>query len=1374
MTNINPTASLKRLKASLCVALMVSSAVAPAAPPQTGGNQVSSVPQVSAVKELLLSKARSLEGRGRLDLAAQTWKQILLIEPNQPDALAGLARYAKQRGKVDESSRLLDQLKQVNPASGAIKQVESTVVMDSQRQRLEQASKFARNGQPREAMAIYNEVFGGNPPPGGWAIAYHETDAATPGGWERATAALQSLMQQYPNAVEYKVSLGTLYTYRPESRLNGIRLLESVSTANIQYNKARQAWRQALVWEGSNPTVASSLRTYLTRHSDSELARNLSAMPATPERADRNLQNTPEEQAAFDDLNKGQTLLAESKFEAVLKQHPNSPGALAGMGFVRMKQEEFTAALQYLEKAQALQPGVASIQEAVETSRFFRALREGTRFLAADKIADASDRFQLATRLRPKNAAAQRGLAGVYLKSGKAKEAASIFEKMIALEPNDLENWRGWINARYQAEGAKAAVAAAQSAPPLVQTDLQKSAEFLGLMASATAELGQSKESSSYVERAMAIARANNMALPNTLLLQVAGTNLNQGNYAKASELYQSVIRSEPYNLVAYEGLIATFLQQKEEKAAFEVIEKMPSDLYQSALKRPGFLRSSAFVQARFGRAEQAEQLLSEMIRMDGPDKVSVDVQLQLADIWLQQGRAADSERLIRELLAKHSDDANVWRSLLLSLRKRNLNETALIEASRMPALVAGKLNADPEHLSLIAGIQNDLGNATEAIKLGDMALKIYDARKADPPADLLLQQAWILLNGKAEERQLYAALNRISFYRNLNAKQEESYGQIWSIWARRRAEEARQAGETAKAIQILEAASRVLPKDTSLKSTIAGTYLVNGEPKKAVAVYKAWNLVNATDADYAGAVGAATGENNSLAQKWLQEGLKKFPNSPRLHNLAGQLAMQRGDFKRAELNYRAALALAGNKETSKFADGNFDVTATDKNDPRRSLARILLNDTDAPGANPPEGTVVATNGEDMVRAINGEAPIKGGNAFVDGAAKKSEYDEIADRLQSLESRNTPYVSIEGGVSNRNGNAGFENRMLQETTMTSSVVLADAFRVSLIARPTVIQTGAQDGRTDILRLGLAPQGTAFGSQSQSGLAAELQISTSNFGIRAGLSPQGFLVKNYIGGLRFRPGGGPITLTVDRDNIKDSMLSFAGVRDSVTKQVFGGVVGNRFGVGGNWGTARRGIYASGGFQTITGQQVQSNRRVDGGGGVYYQILSLKQGTLTTGLNLFMMSYERNLRYFTIGHGGYFSPQMFYLVNVPLQWSGVYQRRFEYSVNVSLGSQSFREDAAPYFPTLLNVQGLNGPFYNSQNVSGASYSLDFKGLYQLNPNWFIGTFVNLNNARNFQSQSAGFALKYAFKAKPMGSAFTSTTIPDWKGMQPFNAN
>ena len=45
----------------------------------------------NAATEQLLSKARSLEGRGRLDLAARVWEQTLLADPNNAEALVGLA-----------------------------------------------------------------------------------------------------------------------------------------------------------------------------------------------------------------------------------------------------------------------------------------------------------------------------------------------------------------------------------------------------------------------------------------------------------------------------------------------------------------------------------------------------------------------------------------------------------------------------------------------------------------------------------------------------------------------------------------------------------------------------------------------------------------------------------------------------------------------------------------------------------------------------------------------------------------------------------------------------------------------------------------------------------------------------------------------------------------------------------------------------------------------------------------------------------------------------------------------------------------------------------------------------------------------------------
>src|SRR5215468_11665747 len=73
---------------------------------------------------ILLGKARSLEARGRIDLASQNWQQVLLVNPNQTEALAGLARCAKQNGDVQSERTYLDRLRKINPRDPAIDAVE--------------------------------------------------------------------------------------------------------------------------------------------------------------------------------------------------------------------------------------------------------------------------------------------------------------------------------------------------------------------------------------------------------------------------------------------------------------------------------------------------------------------------------------------------------------------------------------------------------------------------------------------------------------------------------------------------------------------------------------------------------------------------------------------------------------------------------------------------------------------------------------------------------------------------------------------------------------------------------------------------------------------------------------------------------------------------------------------------------------------------------------------------------------------------------------------------------------------------------------------------------------------------------------------------
>ena len=387
------------------------------------------------------------------------------------------------------------------------------------------------------------------------------------------------------------------------------------------------------------------------------------------------------------------------------------------------------------------------------------------------------------------------------------------------------------------------------------------------------------------------------------------------------------------------------------------------------------------------------------------------------------------------------------------------------------------------------------------------------------------------------------------------------------------------------------------------------------------------------------------------------------------------------------------------------------------------------------------------------------------------GQDQLSMRDEIQGQIAAIDGRSSPYAGGGAMISNRSGEPGFERLADEEVPVEASTVVLGALRLTAIARPVFLNAGTPDG-TSLYRFGTSLVGTTFGSQSAGGLGGEVQLSTQDFGLRFGISPSGFLVTNFVGGVRWRIAGGPVTLWATRDNVKDTLLSYAGSRDPGSGSIWGGVVANSGAVQGNWGGADRGFYGSFGYQYLTGTNVASNTRFDGNAGAYWKIMSRSYGSLTIGANVFGMGYSKNLRYFTYGQGGYFSPQEYLLLNAPVRWVGRYKRNFEYSITASLGSQQFREDASPFFPTDPALQGKSGPYYPGQSVSGANYNVEFRGSYHLPGNWYLSAYMNMNNALDYNQQIFGFSLRYLFRDSLASPEMMVPTIPDWKGVQPFN--
>ncbi|HWB95705.1 MAG TPA: cellulose synthase subunit BcsC-related outer membrane protein, partial [Bryobacteraceae bacterium] len=367
-----------------------------------------------------------------------------------------------------------------------------------------------------------------------------------------------------------------------------------------------------------------------------------------------------------------------------------------------------------------------------------------------------------------------------------------------------------------------------------------------------------------------------------------------------------------------------------------------------------------------------------------------------------------------------------------------------------------------------------------------------------------------------------------------------------------------------------------------------------------------------------------------------------------------------------------------------------------------------------------------------------------------------SKEEQIENQLQVMEGRNSPSLGMGGFFQSRSGQPGFEKMMLQESDLEASTIVANRLRLSLQARAIFLNTPAADG-TSTLRFGLLPAGDTFEAQAVSGLGADVQAATTNFGLHFGATPRGVPVRNLLGGFRFRPAGGPITIQFERDNVRDSVLAYAGAQDPLTHTVWGGVVSNTASLAGNWGDERSGAYFSTSFQYLTGKRVENNQRIDGNVGLYWRLVTTTRGSLTAGANLFAMHYEKNLRYFTLGHGGYFSPQRFVLLGVPVSWTGTW-KHLQYVANTTIGSQSFSENCSPYFPTAPCIQSQTGPFYPRYSSSGTNYNADFRLAYQVSPNWYVGGFYNANNARFYTLQTVGFTVRYSLQSRPLDTEFS----------------
>ncbi|GAC1643633.1 MAG: hypothetical protein NVS9B15_00200 [Acidobacteriaceae bacterium] len=377
------------------------------------------------------------------------------------------------------------------------------------------------------------------------------------------------------------------------------------------------------------------------------------------------------------------------------------------------------------------------------------------------------------------------------------------------------------------------------------------------------------------------------------------------------------------------------------------------------------------------------------------------------------------------------------------------------------------------------------------------------------------------------------------------------------------------------------------------------------------------------------------------------------------------------------------------------------------------------------------DATTTASPSMDPVTSSSSLSAILGPEPKLDSTQQQA-----STELAELESRYSPWLATGSSVREHSGTPGFDHLLEYDAEIEGSSVVAGAARFTVISRPVQLQSGTPDPMSNY-RFGTgstAPTAPQFAS----GLGVEAQFAARSLQASIGTSPSSFVVPNAVGSFSIRPAQGPFTLRLYRNNVKDTMLSYAGMKDPGTGRVWGGVVGTGIALELNRGAAESGFYATIAGEKLTGRNVTENTRIFGNAGAYWQAYTNSLGRLKVGANITAMHYALNERFFTFGQGGYFSPMGFLTINAPITWESRPMYGTYYTVMGSLGAQNIQQGKAQP-GSLVIGDGIEAS-------TGASYDLHGRVVRRLTEHWNIEAFLELNNARQYTDRSAGFSIRY----------------------------
>jgi tetratricopeptide (TPR) repeat protein len=522
-------------------------------------------------------------------------------------------------------------------------------------------------------------------------------------------------------------------------------------------------------------------------------------------------------------------------------------------------------------------------------------------------------------------------------------------------------------------------------------------------------------------------------------------------------------------------------------------------------------------------------------------------------------------------------------------------------------------------------------------------------------------------------------------------------------------------AGKSEAAIAALESAIPLAPGDPWLRYDLARLYArrnAAGDTQRADALFDV--LLARQPADPATLYAYALIDESRDRPQAALATLQRMPPAAREPKVS---ALQRRLWVTQRLRRADALAAEG----------------------RHAHAETVLSDTaTAIGPDPDLAPRVAQAQADARRA-----------AAVKDAPDSGKYRALAETLDA----NSAWLAGAVDLRTRSGSAGKSQYAMTETPLEYRRPWRDGNRVFMQAAIVHGNAGTLDlaATGDAARFGsvLLCQpvcGTGGVAQTVDGLGLMAGIERDGQRADIGVTPLGFPVQNLVGGVLQKGDLGAFSYSVDasRRAVTGSVLSYAGARDPRTGAVWGGVLANgvRFGLsrddGGSFGA-----WSSLGLHRLTGRNVQANDRMQLMGGAYWRVINEDDRQLSVGSNLLYWRFSQNAGEYTFGHGGYYSPQRFASLALPVTF-GQRTARLSYTIRGALSASRSTTAGADYFPTRPDLQaqadalqavGGSDAHYTASTGRGVGRSLAAAIEYQLQPKLFVGGRFEIDRSTDY---------------------------------------